>query len=295
MDQDKLVGQAVVTVPIIHLITCAIYLAGYSAGFGANIGTIFSVGDLFGLSVSELFWTYLAGVVIPLVALSPQLRPDYKTAHARAQETGDAAIISRIAWQNKVFFRAILGMMALVTLASLFYLFISISLDQRIPYMELSQPFAFIISFGWSSYASKLPTKRTTDLLIAIIMTLALLSFATGLTRGQGERRYPVKSFIDARPSCGGWLVLRTVGERMIALNKDGLRAVITDECKPALLIPRRADFKQAALAELTTEWWRGPIQAKPAKASTKSAPNGNRIAAHQNPDGSRTIQPSQK
>lgn len=272
MDQEKLLGQAVVTVPIIHVTTCAIYLAGYSAGFGAHVGTLFGVGDLFGLSVTELFWTYLAGVMIPLVVLSPQLSPDYKSAQTKAQETGNPEIIRRIAWQDKIFVRMSFGLIAFMTVFYCFDLYISLQTDQRIPYMELSQPLAFVISFGWSAYATKLPTKRSANLLIAVVMTLAAMSFATGLSRGQGERRYPFKSFVDARPHCGGWVILRTVGDRMIALNRNDVRAVVTKECKVGLIMPRRAPFKSASLAQLTKEWWTG--SPPPSITKLKSQPN---------------------
>jgi hypothetical protein len=257
MDQEKLVSQAAITVPIIHVITCAIYLAGYSAGFGAHVGTLFSVGDLFGLSVADLFWIYLAGCVIPLIALSPQLKPGYKSAITRARETGDQSTIGRHERQERFYSRLWPGFFGLFFLFLLFDAFICYKTDQRIPYMELSQPIAFGVSRCWAGYAATLPTKRSTDLLVAVVMTLGLVSFATGVTRGQGERRYAYETFSDARPRCGDWVVLQTVGDRMIASNRTNIRAVITEECKAILVMPLRPAFKQATLAELISEWWR--------------------------------------
>lgn len=287
MDIEKSIGQFAIAVPIIHISTCAIYLAGYSAGFGANIGMMFGASDLFGLSVSELFWTYLGGIIIPLITLSPQFKPGYKSAITRAYESGDQNIIDAANKSNSSFLKLILFILSLWTLFCLFYLFISLKLDQRIPYSELSNPFAFLVSFLFANYASNFKTSRTVDLIVASLLTFAIISFASGLTRGQGERRYGVTNFRDSRPSCNDWYILRTVGERFIAVAGNNHRAVINAECKPVLGFAERRPFASASLSDLTSDWWNGRTpRDQPSPNSKKDALV--RHPAHDQPGGGR-------
>ncbi len=258
MDQEKLISQSVIAVPVIHVTTCAIYLAGYSAGFGASVGTLFGAGDLFGVSVSELFWTYLAGVVLPLIALSPQLKPDYKSPRTRAAETGDQSIIDRVHSQDRLYLGIVYLGVAVWMLSTLASSFVALQTDHRFPYMECSNILAFGASFYWARYASTLPTSRATDLVITVLMALAIIAFGSGLSRGQGERRYPVAAFEGKRPLCGTWHVLRPVGERFIAVDSKGGRALINEACATSLAIPFRPSFKSASLIDLTGDWWNG-------------------------------------
>lgn len=258
MDMEKAIGQFAIAIPIIHISTCAVYLAGYSAGFGSSVGMLFGPSDLFGLSVSELFWTYLAGIIMPLAIISPQFKPDYKTARTRADEIGDETIISRVKRTDIIIFRMIISFLSIFTILILFVTYIAVKFDHRIPYTELGNPLAFVSSFLTARYMSSFNTSRATNLILSSLLTFAVISFSTGLTRGQGERRYHAKNFTDSRPACGGWSILRTTGERYIAVASNNERAVLDADCRPVLRFPKRAPFASVTFAALTSRWWNG-------------------------------------
>jgi hypothetical protein len=65
MQLDKLISQTVLLIPLAHLIACSIFLLGYAAGFGGNVGTLLSLTDIFPVSIRDLALTYFAGLLVP--------------------------------------------------------------------------------------------------------------------------------------------------------------------------------------------------------------------------------------
>lgn len=69
MNWDKILSSSAVTIPLAHLLVCFLYICGYSAGFGSNVGSFFSAGDLFSTAAQNLSVVYLTGLVLPVILL----------------------------------------------------------------------------------------------------------------------------------------------------------------------------------------------------------------------------------
>ena len=68
-EADKMFSRAALLFPALHFSTCTIFMSGYSAGFGSNIGGLFSISDFFTITIQFLFTTYVANLLLPFIII----------------------------------------------------------------------------------------------------------------------------------------------------------------------------------------------------------------------------------
>lgn len=256
MELPKIAEQFPVLAPLFHLLLCAAFLCGYSAGFGAGIGGLFSVSDLFSLSLTDLIFLYIFGLLFPALFIAPHFQPNFvplATRLARSNDPSDAQLLK--------FLRKTINWF-LVALAAIWLLFLipaiglAIMYDQRIPYSDISGVIPAVVTFFWLKYSSNLTTKFRTDLITAALLSLIAGAMFFGLARGQEERRYSVDNFSTSYLKCGTMTVLRPISSRFLALDRYGRRWVIDESCKPIFHVPDRPAFQKVTPIELLVRWW---------------------------------------
>jgi len=238
-------AQLTVLIPLAHLLVSFLFLFGYSSGFGGGIGSLFSVTDIFGISLTDLTYVYLGGFIIPLAMSAHFFRAGYRSPEALARESGDERAIQRVESDKRHYKRMGIALMVIFVLSAFPAALLSIKYDHRFPYPEFAPFVSFVLPVAWYRYARNLKTTVAVDRFIAILLTLIGSAILFGLTRGQSERRYDFAAFSDSRIACGDYVVLRRVSERFLAVSASGERAVINELCHPVFKLPARRSFEQ--------------------------------------------------
>jgi len=256
MQIPKIIEQFPVVAPVMHLLVSAIFLTGYATGFGAGIGGLFGISDLFSLSLSDLALVYVGSLILPFVIVSSQLRPDYVSLGTRLSSSADPSDHNRLRIIQKSYKWFVRFIFAFWLLNIVPFTFLAWKLDERIPYDVMSGVVAMSVSLGWMKYAQKLPTTQRADLIISLILSLLAGAFMVGLMRGQGERRYDISYFKHKKMECQGMVIIRPIGVRFLAVDDYSNRYIINDDCKKILSIPTRKIFRNMSLADMASEWW---------------------------------------
>lgn len=248
-------GQLAVVAPLIHLIICFIYISGYSLGFGGGIGSIFSISDIFSISLTDLIFVYIIGFIFPIISLSDHLTiSEEEEAELRASRDYLAVSKKLIISGDMMRYLILSSMAAFVVLLSTEF-FLAFYLNELIPYVniQVSSLFAlpFILRVSGPSVSSRLK-KRT---LLVIAVGLVTSALALGLAQGQKERRYPISSFSN-RITCNDMIILRSVTQKYIAISANGNRVIIDEKCELLFKLPVRRELKPISLISLANKYY---------------------------------------
>jgi len=258
MNYEKLLGQLPVLAPIVHVLTCFIFLFGYSTGFGAGIGALFSFSDLFTISLTDVAYIYISGLLLPLAIVSARFQPGYRTIEHRWANSGTEE--DKIKLENRI--KANRRLVTVIFSASIITFvpsaYLAIHFDQRIPYSELATPSCLGVTLATLHYLSKFQTSFKVDLIIAAMASLMVGAFLIGVARGQGERRYSTQVFSQNHISCGKYTILRPASGKFIAVDQAGKRIIIKDDCAIAYMVPNRPVFEDVGGLELAKRLFSG-------------------------------------
>ncbi len=274
MDFDKLSGRIAIMVPIVHLTACGLYMAGYSAGFGGNIGGMFSAADFFTITIQHLVTTYVLSLGMPIAIIL--LRHRSGRAYAAdliAKEDDPVAKAAMVATRQWVINFTTWALPAF----ALFFLTIFISQI----WFGAIRDYHFMLTL---IVLALLPTwwKTATRLnLYGLPVEMAWCAFAfsvgvigLGMNAGDRDRRLPYNVLSDARMSCGTHVILRPIGDRFISVTPDNRRHLINDECKvqfgfvPTPIVPQLSLFEmlKAKLKPVPSPEQTAPLNSTPAE-----------------------------
>jgi hypothetical protein len=224
-DYTDVLKDVVILVPAIHLTLCFIYLYLYFAAFGTSLALFTSPTDVFSVSFLNIAPFYAGLVAQPIIMQIP-------VWHLEATE--DRTKVKPLGAVGKTLFAlpVVLGLIvgtAYYSVAGFFPTYNAI--------------LVIIMGMWWFAW-SHLRIKRSwrTPVLITLFIAIALLSF-NAIKDGQRDRYYALDQF-KAAPRCGNVIVLRTLGDRFLALDNSGQRIIVDSTCKTEFVIgPSRPDF----------------------------------------------------
>lgn len=251
MDANKIPAQLIVIAPIAHALVCFVFLYGYSTGFGANIGAFFAVTDIFAVSLNDLVVVYASGFLVPLLAISNQLKPDYKSFVQTVYESGNQTSIRNIKLIHKSLSVVIFLILALSFVFMIVFSALAIKYDYRLPFLYIGIFLPLVLALSWFSFSASLKTTFATDQFIAVVLTLFSTALVLGMATGQTERRASRDSFADYRVMCGNLVVLRAADERFIAVDPKNRRLMVNEDCQTKFVVPFRRPFEDVTYLEL--------------------------------------------
>lgn len=230
-------SQIAVIAPAIHLFISFVFITGYSLGFGGGVGTLFSITDIFSITLTDIYYVYIFGFIIPLLSIIDKLIVDRHKENNTNKDSLNFFNIFELS--GKTVRVTLLLIMIISILFVLFYFYIANYFKALMPYnliqaaLIISLPYILMIDGENSSIRLK---RRTIALLI---VGLILSSLASGLSQGQLERRYSISHF-ENRVFCSDFKILRSTSQGLIAVSKNGDRIIIDSKCQTIFKFPHR-------------------------------------------------------
>ena len=218
-------------IPLAHVCLTAIYIIGYSSGFGHNISTLFTVDDIFVTGISEMFPIYWITIVLPVIYMLSRNSAKYPFAEDQIEAIADVAERKRQRRRLKNV-RRIIG--ALVVVFPALFLFNAYRYYQSTGVVDAIVLFyAFWIPAGllytwWSNH--KFKNRYIRDLLEMSVVSICF-AYAMGFSHGQRDLKLPYAAF-NHRMRCGDLILLSKVGDFNIAVGIDDRRKIIDAECE---------------------------------------------------------------
>jgi hypothetical protein len=237
---EKVLGQAAIVIPLAHIVSCGLYLAGYSTGFGGQVGNLFLPSDFFTITIQSLVPLYAFGLGLPaFVLLLRQVYLNGVAENVVLTEQDEVKMKKSIAekanWEKL--------MNVIVALSTCVYIihfiseiYIGSNLDILLLITLLTNVF---IPFWWRT-ANKLNLSEWREKIIFICTYFCITVFAIGADNGERDRRAEYSSFLGSRMTCGNHIVLAPVGSKFLSVTPNGQRHIIDESCKPLF------DFHQA-------------------------------------------------
>lgn len=232
MDAEKLITRGAIAVPFIHVITCGLYIFGYAAGFGAQIGGMFSASDFFTITIQHLSAVYVIWLGLPLLStylLNRSLALDRGVDESIDRDETDSP---RLGSFSPVLFKLLDYILPLIAFAFATLLFLQISTGSVRQYK-----LCFIMI-----WTGTLPvwwrTQQHARLLgVPIQMVWIIATFVIGvlgmsMEAGDSDRRLPYAKLKPGRLFCKEQIILTAIGERFITATKDNKRHIVNDECE---------------------------------------------------------------
>jgi hypothetical protein len=247
LDFDKFAGRFAVIVPIVHLVTCGLYMAGYSVGFGGNIGGLFSASDFFTITIQHLIATYVLSLGMPVIVILLRYRSGLTYASDIARRENDpvkkAELIAISKWANRflMWVLPLLGLNAVVLLVCQMW-------TGAMPLYNLVFAFfSLVLMPAWWKAADLLKLYGLPVELAWCCCAFVVGVVGLGMDSGDRDRRMPYILLSDARMHCGDHAILSPIGDRFISVTPNNRRHLINDDCKvqfdfmPTAIIPQQS------------------------------------------------------
>lgn len=244
LDIDKIAGRATIIVPVVHLVACGLYMAGYSIGFGGNIGGMFSASDFFTITIQHLITTYVLTLGMPLVVIFMRHRSGRTYAVDLIAREDDplkkAELIATRHWVVgfTTWTLPVLALLALVMLACQFW-----TGAARDYYFALNMCILALFP-SWWKIANHLKFYGLSVELAWCALAFTVGVVGLGMNSGERDRRYSYNDLSEGRMRCGKHVILSPIGNRFISVTPDNRRHLVNDECKvqfdfvPTTIVP---------------------------------------------------------
>lgn len=234
-------GTAVIALPVAHLCAAALWIWGWTSGFGSDVAMFADARDVFSLSVSDLMWVYLGGLVAPLVLIGTETKREKSEVEIDLHEDANADALKQRLAALKARVKRLRRRLRTMGVLSIGVGVISVlwTLDQSLRGEPLGivLPFAIGIPVGLA-VLSRLDIERferTHVAIAAVVIGLAWNAMTTGVTSGQAARHATFEEAGRRSFHCEAGVVLRRLGDNFVVARSDN-RKIVTDlECKPLM------------------------------------------------------------
>lgn len=269
MDIEKAIGRLTIIVPLIHLLACGLYMAGYSTGFGGNIGGMFTASDFFTITIQHLVTTYVLSLGMPVAVIFLRHRSGRTYAADLIAKEEDPAKKAKLVDTREWVIWFTTWALPLLGLLPLGLLACQIWTDApRDYYLPLTMLLLALLPIWWRA------ANRLNFYGLPVELAWCALSFAVGvlglgLNAGDRDRRWPQAAFVDSRMRCGKHVVLNPIGERFLTVTPDNRRHLTDDECKVQFDFAPTTIVRMDSLANLVSAKLNPAPPPRPSKPTT--------------------------
>ena len=232
LDIDKVAGRVTIIVPVVHLAACGLYMAGYSTGFGGNIGGMFSASDFFTITIQHLVATYVLGLGMPVAVILLRHRSGRTYAVDLIAMEDDPAKRADLVATRRWVLRLTTWVVPPLVLIPLIILVCQIWTGaMRDYYFALNFSLLALLPVWWK-IANRLQLYGLPVELAWCALAFAVGVLGLGMNSGDRDRRFPYNAVSDVRMHCGKHAILSPIGDRFISVTPDNRRHIVNDECK---------------------------------------------------------------
>lgn len=253
-DVDKIIGRLAIIVPVLHLTSCGLFMAGYSAGFGGGVGGLFSPSDFFTITIQYLILIYALSLGVPTLLTVARHRLGWASYQDIIEKETDQIRKEKLR-SNGEFTKVVLVVSIWISLA-LFGLIFALSIwvgairDHYVMFMF----FAVSLAPLWWKVSNHfdIPMLPSELALNAVLFVVAVIGI--GMDRGDRDRRLPFELVVSKTMQCNDHRILRPIGERFISVTPDNRRYIINDECETQFVFETVPIYSPKPLGDLVVE-----------------------------------------
>jgi hypothetical protein len=221
----KPIAQIAALIPLAHLFVCSLFLAGYSGAFGARVGSLFAISDIFATSLSDLFIIYVTAVLVPLIG-------GMRIKHILTNMQDSEDTKSKIA---KTADRAMLALGALMVLLEAFRMY----RNEPVQYNLLIEGILLANIGAVFRFFEKVGLHGSEQGVAWLAVLLCAVAFGAGMSQGQLDRLAQYRTFVGRSYNCGKLIILRPASDKFIAVTPNNNRVLIDQTCKVEFFFPR--------------------------------------------------------
>jgi hypothetical protein len=270
IDIDKIATRYTVFVPVLHLVSCGLYIAGYSTAFGSNIGGLFSASDFFTITIQHLIMTYIVGLGMPLLVILARHRSGKTYAADLIAKEDDPIKKAAMAENNRKTVKFIQWVLPLASLLPIALLLCQIWTGaMREYYLVLNFVLMALLPTLWNT-ASRLGFFGVRVEFAWVGLAFAVGVYGLGLNSGDRDRRLPFSAFADSHMQCKKHFILRPIGSRFISVTSDDRRHLVDDKCEVKFTFPRSDIIPLESLFALVAKKLTVKEPAKPGRPEAK-------------------------
>lgn len=231
MDWDKALGRLAIVVPVLHVVVCTFFLAGYSWGFGGGVSKLFDTSDYFTATIENLIKIYTVALAIPLMTLVYRHRSGHPyaidTVHSEEDPLKRDIMMSRMLLIRKLIFYISWILVFLI----LFAFIIQVKFDLYRSYYVTSQVIILALTFPYWHLCRNIKFYGFWAELAWLLVGFAFATLAMGADSGFKDRRYPYSIVSQDSFSCNNNSVIFRAGENFIAVEQLGKRIALNKDC----------------------------------------------------------------
>jgi hypothetical protein len=279
-DVEKIIGRFSLLLPIVHIITCGLFMAGYSLGFGGNIGGLFSASDFFTITIQHLITTYTLSLMAPILFILSRHRTGRAYAIDLINAEKDEETRARLVSTRQFIVKLTSWVLPLFAILFVVMACLSIYADAHVEYYLTLNMLVLGFLPTWWNLMNRLKLGGLPVEIAWCAIAFAVGVVGLGLNIGQTDRRLPYTALTESRMRCSNQVILSPIGERFLSVTPDNRRHIINEDCKTQFDFQKTAVFVPGSLYDLVRKKWQSSKGAEAAAA----APANDRAPAKPTP-----------
>lgn len=222
--------QALIVMPVVHLALCALFLFFYQFSFGHGLSEFYSASDILRVSYRDIGPAYLAFIL----ALTLGIPLGFLYHSDNKYTSGRKSILSRQSFIGIIIAIAGFGLFInSFVWARIHWIFL-----EKLPissFITVIMGVGFII-FGVGVFKDKMKEIHffTTILIFPIIITSWV-----GASYAEVDKIQYYKELLPERPICKRTVILRSLGEHFLAVDRWDRRIIIDSNCNEKFYLMR--------------------------------------------------------
>lgn len=215
--------------PLVHVGICYWYLFCFYSAFGGGVIALLEVEDIFSVSLSDLASAYVFGIISIIAAYLLMFEKPLRFSDREEFSLHSSINTRPVDWAFRILFA--ISAIGIIVFTFLFDVFIT--------------AFALIIIATFlGDVARKISDRNSISngpVLICAILIVAFTNItASAYKKGFALRHYPQAVLPTDRMQCEEWGLYRALGSYFVAVDEEGRRAIISQDCNVHFRLPER-------------------------------------------------------
>jgi len=224
--------KVVLSLSLLHLSACILFILGYGFGFGGNIISLFAPEDIFGVGLKDLAFIYAASIILPVTFKMARLRSKhpYASDKVEAIENSDDRERARahLSAIRRILLIIVVAFVLLAT-AMAIYAFIA---GNPIGYIFASWPLVLIISISQEKIKEIFNIDYQVAEAIDTLFVLFISALSFGALFGARDRDSRFSDFLEGSLFCQEFAVIRSISDYFIATSDGDEKVIIDSNCE---------------------------------------------------------------
>lgn len=223
--------KLVLSLSVVHLSACVLFILGYGFGFGGNIISLFRPGDIFNIGLKDLAYVYVSSVFLPAIFKIIRISSENPYASDAVEKIEDndnrsAALANLLKIQRWLMIIGYLSFVIMVGTAAFV-----IWKGEPFGYVMLSWPALFLVTLEQNTIKRifKLDYRVFEGFDLVFILYISAIAF--GAKAGAEDKDSTFIALNGKTIHCNQFLIIRPLSDYFIAINKEDQKVIVNGDC----------------------------------------------------------------